>query len=727
MLALALTLVLAARPADGEGKAPKPTLAVLYFDNNTKQADYDVLRKGMADMMVTDLVAWDGVTVVDRLRLEEVLGELKLQHTKAFDVGTASKLGKLLSADDLLTGALSSSGGKLIIDAQMKKVADGSVVTSARAQGDPNAVFDIEQDLVDKVTKGIDIKVKDFAGRKKAKVPDLDALIAYSKAVDLSDQGKIDEANAAINALVSKSPAFFMARERKQEILKHLADLQKLRKDMMTDSVLKVGAMAEAALKDEGRFATLDARAQEHLMAMRILKGRFMMRALKKFLSAHRESPRVMVKGKEPEAINLMRGWVENQRRLGEEYDQWLLATGNLVDGTRYPNVHGSPLDADTQNLLREATLGEVRVDQDPAEQLLHFILFGRAIDGENGYTIAPALGDLDPKEQAAALAIIDGRVEKLMKARDKAGARQSYVELQVKQQLETKAEVYERLDRDEDAIAALQKFLDAYPTNERANDVDKKIKQLLGVEHDYSHNQRERWAQALKTCDDMDIRVGNGTLDRLVARMGLAGLDARAAELEKACKLGPKTHSAFDYVYQSLAHEAATDDDCDRYRLYSKKYIEAGGSAGDMMSWAKHFEWCELGDVTKQVVWFYSALDDNWTLELDHRLISILSNDKKVLTLDASRDRGKLGSDQISFRLEPKGGPSDFKCVGAYWVKDGKRLETKDCDVTFAHLATDVGDHDEGTFSASFFEKGEPFDRTLKLSKGHFRLRREN
>ena len=35
--------------------------------------------------------------------------------------------------------------------------------------------------------------------------------------------------------------------------------------------------------------------------------------------------------------------------------------------------------------------------------------------------------------------------------------------------------------------------------------------------------------------------------------------LQSQAAELEKACKLGPKTHSAFDYVYESLAQEAAT------------------------------------------------------------------------------------------------------------------------------------------------------------------------
>ena len=48
MLALPLATVLAAAPLN---------VAVLYFDNDTGRAEYDVLKKGLADMIVTDLSA----------------------------------------------------------------------------------------------------------------------------------------------------------------------------------------------------------------------------------------------------------------------------------------------------------------------------------------------------------------------------------------------------------------------------------------------------------------------------------------------------------------------------------------------------------------------------------------------------------------------------------------------------------------------------------------------
>src|SRR5882724_7355772 len=94
-----LCLLAAADPA-------RPVISVLYFDNKSTNADLDVMRKGLADMIVTDLVAWDGVTVVERDRLEAVLAELKLQSSKKLDAATAVKVGKLIGAQYYLTGAM---------------------------------------------------------------------------------------------------------------------------------------------------------------------------------------------------------------------------------------------------------------------------------------------------------------------------------------------------------------------------------------------------------------------------------------------------------------------------------------------------------------------------------------------------------------------------------------------------------------------------------------------
>ncbi len=127
MTSLALVMLLSTAAAD----APKPVVSVLYFENSTGDASLDVLRKGLADMIITDLVAWDGVTVVERLKLEAVLGELKLQQSKAIDKATAVKVGKIIGAQYAITGSLFLNKDQLRVDATVTKVEQASTVASA--------------------------------------------------------------------------------------------------------------------------------------------------------------------------------------------------------------------------------------------------------------------------------------------------------------------------------------------------------------------------------------------------------------------------------------------------------------------------------------------------------------------------------------------------------------------------------------------------------------------
>jgi TolB-like protein len=42
------------------GERPRETVSVLYFENISKNRDYDWLSKGMADMLITDLAGRRG-------------------------------------------------------------------------------------------------------------------------------------------------------------------------------------------------------------------------------------------------------------------------------------------------------------------------------------------------------------------------------------------------------------------------------------------------------------------------------------------------------------------------------------------------------------------------------------------------------------------------------------------------------------------------------------------
>jgi TolB-like protein len=115
LLALALAAPFLALPARGAAPSPdagprvKPVVAVLYFDmpeSGEKAAELADLKKGLAELIISDLVAGDQVTVVERSRLEAVLGELNLQASGKVDPATAQRVGKLLGAKYLVWGSL---------------------------------------------------------------------------------------------------------------------------------------------------------------------------------------------------------------------------------------------------------------------------------------------------------------------------------------------------------------------------------------------------------------------------------------------------------------------------------------------------------------------------------------------------------------------------------------------------------------------------------------------
>ncbi|MGC4121289.1 MAG: CsgG/HfaB family protein [Myxococcales bacterium] len=719
MLALLAAAVFAAAPApvptDG-----KPVLTVLYFDNQTGQTDLDVLRKGLADMIITDLVAWDGVRVVERERLESVIAELKLQRGAAFDQATVVKLGRFLGAQYTLTGTLVTATPGLSIVANLRKAETAEIVASASVHGPQDKVFDLEQELVDKITAGIDLKVKNLAARRKAKVPDLASLVAYSVALDLTDQGRLDEASKAIQALVSKQPAFLMARERKTEILKKLDEVAKRRLDMATESVLELGRRADAALKDPKPFDTLDEKGQKERLGMRVIKGRVIARVLKQYLSWRKEHLRIPLKGKEAQAMLVMRGWVDNQRALVVEYEAYQRLN-------KFPSSSLDPT-PETVNLMRDGHLGDVAV-HDPFEDLVRFVTEGRLSDSDSAYRVAPTFGDLDPKELKAVMAELDERIQRALAAYlkvDEAGKQRA--EHDACELLERKAESLLAYGKTEEAIAEYQRLLDAFPNGHSATNIEKKIKQLIGAEYEYSQANRERWVKAMKEgcADDMDLRVGTGVVlsDRL-KHQGLAALASHAAELEKACKRTPRNHDAMAGVYRDLAMEAAFHEDCAAYQHWFTQYAEAGGSVGDMMGYAKnHTPWCELGDVTKKVMWMYGKLDKNWSFEFDRHLVSILAYDGKRLTLNAGKE---AVPESFSLYLDADAKGEFTVCHLAQWHRAGERdaLEGK-CTVQITRLASQKFEYDEGSFTATFEIKEPGYVRKMEMTDAKFRLRRE-
>ena len=206
---LSATKDLNARTKDKNAKR----LAIIYFDNSGGEPSMDKLKKGLADMLITDLSNVNMLDIVERDKLEALLKEQKLSNSKEFDSNTAAKVGKLLGAQVILTGGYFEMMGSLRIDARFIDVETGKILKSDGVDGQTSSFFKIQKQLSWKIIKNMDTKISDDEKRlltasENTKALTIEDLTEYSKALDYYDQGKKSEAKKIADKLKFKYPDF---------------------------------------------------------------------------------------------------------------------------------------------------------------------------------------------------------------------------------------------------------------------------------------------------------------------------------------------------------------------------------------------------------------------------------------------------------------------------------------------------------------------------------------
>jgi TolB-like protein len=216
LFAISLLLALPARAVATNDS--RPTVAVLYFDYSGKNADMAVLRKGLAQMLISDLSTLDGVRLVERDRLEEILAELKLSQSGKIDPSSAAKIGKLLGARYMVLGGYFDLMETLRADARVVEVETGKVVQSIGAQGKPQDFLAVEQKLSEELAKILSTKTTKMAANApppaKVKPPaqlKVKTALSYSKALDAIDRHDKTAAKKQLAEVVKEQPDFKLA------------------------------------------------------------------------------------------------------------------------------------------------------------------------------------------------------------------------------------------------------------------------------------------------------------------------------------------------------------------------------------------------------------------------------------------------------------------------------------------------------------------------------------
>lgn len=195
------------------------TLAVLYFENNSikDKDELDPLSKGLSAMLVTDLANVSGLKVVERERIQYILDEIKMEQSDYFNQESAVRVGKLLGAHTLLMGGFSKlDNSHMRIDARLIKTETGELLKAEMVEGKPKDIVKLENELALKIASNLDVTVAKAESKaiNADKSESMDAVLAYTRGLNLEDEQKFAEAYDAYKEALAKAPDMTEAKDR---------------------------------------------------------------------------------------------------------------------------------------------------------------------------------------------------------------------------------------------------------------------------------------------------------------------------------------------------------------------------------------------------------------------------------------------------------------------------------------------------------------------------------
>ena len=169
--------------SDGFGGRPyvpraERSVAVLRLNNVTKIPEDDWLGVGIAETVTADLKNIEGMTVIGRELIYEVLRRWSAENQTDFDEKFATRVGREVGARWIIGGGYQRIGEMLRITARFVEVASGEVVKTVKIDGRMNEVFELQDKIVYELSRDIDLSL-DSGKLKGISQRETDVIEAY--------------------------------------------------------------------------------------------------------------------------------------------------------------------------------------------------------------------------------------------------------------------------------------------------------------------------------------------------------------------------------------------------------------------------------------------------------------------------------------------------------------------------------------------------------------------
>jgi len=203
-------------------------VAVLPLSFSGADTSLKPLERGFAELLTTDLARSSRLTVVERLRLQAVLDEIKLQSSGATDSSSNVRAGKILQAGRLVEGSIIQSGQQLRVDAAVIDVPTTRLAGSTNDDRKLDELLTLEKNIAIGLFQqlGVTLTTAERDAIEQRPTRSLAAFVAYSRGLLLEDEGQFERAESFYEQAIRLDPNFSAARAKSQETRQIIAGNQ---------------------------------------------------------------------------------------------------------------------------------------------------------------------------------------------------------------------------------------------------------------------------------------------------------------------------------------------------------------------------------------------------------------------------------------------------------------------------------------------------------------------
>jgi serine/threonine protein kinase/cytochrome c-type biogenesis protein CcmH/NrfG len=182
----------------------KPTfgccVAVMTFQNITREATDDWIGTGIAETVSSDLKNVHNLSVIGRARVYDALRNLSsdghLNESLAIDIG------RRLGASWVVTGGYQRLGPQIRITANFVEVSTGNVQRTVKVDGNIADIFELQDKIVYELTQGLNVAIagSELAQIEKQETRSVEAYESYARGMMNLRQATRDSMDRAIAA-----------------------------------------------------------------------------------------------------------------------------------------------------------------------------------------------------------------------------------------------------------------------------------------------------------------------------------------------------------------------------------------------------------------------------------------------------------------------------------------------------------------------------------------------